>query len=108
MGIRGIRSISNDNLKKNLLGVNITNKILLFTLLAAVITFGIFQLDDNLAFSQTTTKTKVLNPIANGPTSDWSTTGTVAGGPADKVGALSDRLKTTHITSSVNNQGQNM
>src|SRR3990172_11589452 len=79
------------------------NKVLLFTLLAAVIIVGTLQLG-NLTFAQTPPiKEKIIRPDALGLTNLWAESTPLN----NKVADVTDGVPTTYITSNVNNQGQN-
>src|SRR3989304_5448785 len=85
------------------------NKILLFTLLAAVIIVGTLQLG-NLTFAQTPPpiKEKIIRPVDVGPTDLWGYSSSISSSKVDAVTDNPPTPSTTYITSNVNNQGQNL
>src|SRR3990172_2184614 len=84
------------------------NKILLFTLLAAVIIVGTLQLG-NLTFAQTPPpiKEKIIRPVDVGPTDLCGYSSSISSSKVDAVTDNPPTPSTTYITSNVNNQGQN-
>ena len=76
---------------------NIT-KLLIMPILIVIMILAVIHLD---AANAVTIKTKILQPRVVGPINDWASSG-------DKVTFLSDNLDTTYLTSSTNNQGEDL